>query len=324
MVDHFTTPTQRPFVRDAGDKSLLDDNERFKGIESLNAESNGLSLTTETITPRIAESYLEQNVLNNRPVSQRHVEALARDMRADRWTQNGETIKFSPPTTEFPTGELMDGQQRLWACITANRPFTTAVVRGVESLDDVDRSRPRTLGHALGMRGYTRATKLSVVLNTIWRWEHTNWRAAHVRPTTREGMEFLDPNYDLIYDSLRYGLKISGIEGSLENASLAFWRLAKTCGRDVATKIFTRIARADWDSLNDPLFRYFEIASRAKASARKPHKLVKFNWLIRAIDASLNGEEHASYHFLRWDISKQLRMITGESAEPKALSGSRN
>lgn len=278
-------------------------------------DGSGLTLTTETITPEVAVRYLEENVTNNRPISQRHVDALARDILAGRWAQNGETLKFSP------TGELMDGQQRLWACIAADRPFTTAVVRGVESLDDVDRARPRTLGHALGIRGYPTPSKQSVVLNTVWRWENTNWRAQNIRPTAQEAIRFLQKNEDLLYAAMRSGLKISHVEGSLENASLAFWRFAKTCGQEIAEKLFTRIARADWMSLDDPLFRYYELAIRAKVAARKPQKLVKFNWLIRAIDASLNGETHNSYHFLRWDGSKQLRLITGEAAGEPALGG---
>jgi len=297
----------------------------MKSIDRLNADSvtvsfpvsahgeddgnDGLSLTVETITPKVATRYLEDNVINNRPISDRHVAALARDMIADRWSENGETLKFSP------TGELLDGQQRLWACISADKPFTTAVVRGVKSLDDVDRSRPRTLGHALGMRGYKRSTKLSVVVNTVWRWENTNWRTQQVRPTVQEGVLFLEEYDPLLYASLRYGSRLKEVEGSLENSSLVFWRLARTCGQEVAEKIYTRLSKSKWASLNDPLFRYYELALRAKLAARKPNKLVKLNWLVRAIDAAINEEEHSTYHFLRWNGSKELRMITGE--EPR-------
>ena len=271
--------------------------------------NGGLSLTVETITPAIATEYLENNVANNRPISQRHVEALARDMVNDLWAQNRETLKFSPSNV------LLDGQQRLWACIEASKPFTTAVVRGVRSLDDVDRARPRTLGHALGMRGYKRSTKLSVVLNTVWRWENTNWRTQQVRPTVQEGVRFLEQHDPLLYASLRFGSRIKEIEGSLENSSLVFWRLARTCGQEIAEQIYSRLSKSDWASLNDPLFRYYELALRAKRAPRKPHKLVKMNWLVRAMDASLGGEEHATYHFLRWHSGKELRMIKGE--EPR-------
>jgi hypothetical protein len=306
MTDSHTAPLQHPFTRRA---KRLDsaENEVFDGA--------GLSLTTETITPDIAARWLTQNITNNRSVSPRHIAGLARDIQAGRWALNGETIKFSPPTPQFPNGELMDGQQRLHACISAGRPFVSAVVRGVESLDDVDRSRSRTLGHALEMRGYRRPIKLATALSTIWRWEFTNWRANNDRATIREATTFLEEHSDLIYDALKYGTRIGHIESSIENSSLVFWRLARTYGEDVAASIFSRIGKSNWDGVNDPLWRYYELAARAKAAARKTDKIVRLNWLIRAVDASLRGEEHSSFHYLRWNVSKKLRFLTDEGVE---------
>ena len=62
-----------------------------------------LKITTERITPKQAEKYLEENIENNRPILDRHVAVLARDMKAGNWVQNGETIKFNG------TGALLDG-----------------------------------------------------------------------------------------------------------------------------------------------------------------------------------------------------------------------
>ena len=155
--------------------------------------NGGLRLTVETITPDIARDYLEQNVSNNRNISDRHVAALARDIKAGRYAQNGETLKFSPE------GELLDGQHRLWGCIVADKPFTTAVVRGVTSLDDVDRARPRTISNVMEIHGYPTPAKLGVVLSTTWRWENTKWRVAIIRPTSQEALIFLRQNEAELY-----------------------------------------------------------------------------------------------------------------------------
>ena len=143
-----------------------------------------LKITTESITPKLAEKYLEENVDYNRPISQRHVDLYARDMKAGKWVQNGETIKFNG------TGALLDGQTRLWACTEAGVPFTTAVARGVPRLEDVDRGRPRTMGHILAMRQVKNAVKVAVALRTIWRWENTNGRAQQIVPSTRRVWNF--------------------------------------------------------------------------------------------------------------------------------------
>ena len=60
-----------------------------------------------------AFSWLEGNT-HNRPLSQQHVERLARDMAAGRWQLTHQGIAFDS------SGLLIDGQHRLWAIIEAN------------------------------------------------------------------------------------------------------------------------------------------------------------------------------------------------------------
>ena len=264
-----------------------------------------LKITTEIITPAKATKYLEQNVDNNRPVSDHHVAVLARDMKSGKWVQNGETIKFNG------TGSLLDGQHRLWGCIEANVPFTTVVARGVPSLDDVDRGRPRTMGHILAMRQVKNAVRVAVAVRTIWRWEYTNWRSAQIVPSSRESLELLEA-HPIIQEVTQVAMRIGKIEGSSEICSLACWRLTQLAGLDTARGVFERLAQKKWDSLNDPLLRYHDMAMGAKITMRKPGKLVRLNWLIRGIDAFMNGETHTDGLFLRWDLSKELRRLTGE------------
>ena len=264
-----------------------------------------LTITTERITPKQAENYLEENVENNRPVLDRHVAVLARDMKTGNWVQNGETIKFNG------TGALLDGQHRLWACIEAKVPFTTAVARGVPNLEDVDRGRSRTMSHILAMRQVMNATKVSVAIRTIWRWENTNWRASQINPSTRECIELLD-SHPVIEEITKISTRMSKVEGSTEIRALACWRLTQLAGLDTARGVFERLSRKKWDSLDDPLFRYHEMAMGAKVGIRKPGKLVRLNWLIRGIDAFMNGETHSDGLFLRWNLSQELRRLTGE------------
>ena len=80
--------------------------------------------TIETITPQIAEKYLEHNYENNRKISQAWVNQLASDMEADEFLLNPAPIAFADD------GDLIDGQHRLWACVQSNRPFQARVSRG--------------------------------------------------------------------------------------------------------------------------------------------------------------------------------------------------
>lgn len=90
------------------------------------AEMNeDLQTAIETITPQIAESYLELNK-NVRKVTLGVVDKYADDMKNGRWKLSSETIAFDKH------GNLKDGQHRLLACIKSGCPFKTIVVRGLE------------------------------------------------------------------------------------------------------------------------------------------------------------------------------------------------
>jgi hypothetical protein len=88
---------------------------------------------------------------------------------------------------------------------------------------------------------------------------------------------------------------------------------------EVARGVFERLAKAEWDSLNDPLLRYHDMAMGAKGVMRKPGKLVRLNWLIRGIEAFMNGETHSDGLFLRWNLSQELRRLTGEPKQGVGL-----
>lgn len=75
-------------------------------------------------TPHIAATFLKQNTLN-RPVRERHVEFLAREMAEGRWVKNGETIKVAEDES------ILDGQHRLMACVDSGVSFDSVVVYGL-------------------------------------------------------------------------------------------------------------------------------------------------------------------------------------------------
>jgi predicted nucleic acid-binding Zn ribbon protein len=62
------------------------------------------------VTPEMAERWLGHNKVN-RNLRNRRVDQFARDMRSGRWQLTGEAIKFGK------SGNLIDGQHRLWAVI---------------------------------------------------------------------------------------------------------------------------------------------------------------------------------------------------------------
>lgn len=100
------------------------------------------------ITPEVANGLLERNTNNRRPKT-RKIEQYAREMKAGRWDPDASDIKLAR------TGELIDGQNRLMACVEANVPFPTMVrtCLGLGSKSKVDTGTARTAADALKMAG---------------------------------------------------------------------------------------------------------------------------------------------------------------------------
>ncbi|HUT56719.1 MAG TPA: hypothetical protein VNA25_02465 [Phycisphaerae bacterium] len=85
----------------------------------------------------------------NRKLRQWKVDTIARDLCAGRWRYNGAAIRFDTQ------GRLLDGQHRLWACVEANRPITTAVAFNLarQAGINIDTAMPRNGADGLNMTG---------------------------------------------------------------------------------------------------------------------------------------------------------------------------
>jgi hypothetical protein len=94
-------------------------------------------------------TWLENKNGYNRKVSQRHVDNIARDIRAGNWQVTHMGIAFDP------SGQLIDGQHRLWAIFMADTPVDIYVWFNVsqESLQAVDRGRIRSISDVMNIAG---------------------------------------------------------------------------------------------------------------------------------------------------------------------------
>lgn len=118
-----------------------------------------IKTTTEIITPAKAVEYLTKNVCN-RTINNKCVQVYADDMLHGRWMLNGEPIIFCKD------GALYDGQHRLKACIKANVPFMSVVVRGIEldAFTTIDCGKPRSAADSLKIYGEANSTIAASIL----------------------------------------------------------------------------------------------------------------------------------------------------------------
>jgi hypothetical protein len=104
------------------------------------------TVATETVTPATAKYWLTPEInANNRRLKVAIVRKYVRDMEANNWMFNGDTIKFDR------NGKLLDGQHRLHAVVVLHRPVEFLIVRGLDpaAYTAIDTGARRTVGDML-------------------------------------------------------------------------------------------------------------------------------------------------------------------------------
>jgi hypothetical protein len=101
------------------------------------------------MTPDFCKELLGRNP-ENRRVDKRIVAQYTRDIEAEQWQLNGETICIDW------NGNLINGQHRCMAGVRAGKPFQTVLVTGLPpaAKDTIDGGKKRTYGDRLAIRGY--------------------------------------------------------------------------------------------------------------------------------------------------------------------------
>lgn len=117
----------------------------------------------ETITPEMANKMLSRNSSMQRKPMRPVIDRYADDMAEGRWELNGQSIIVSDKN------EILDGQNRLYACVKAEVSFTTIVTSGIKSdtFYTLDTGARRTLPQLLHMQGEKSTASLAGTLNVL-------------------------------------------------------------------------------------------------------------------------------------------------------------
>ncbi len=146
-----------------------------------------MQVTVETITPKIASAYLDQNVAN-RKVKKVNLEALTRDIKNGAFQANGDAIRFSL------SGKLLDGQHRLMACVAAGKPIQTVVIRDLpdETQNTMDCGVVRQAGDKLSLAGIKNGNTVAAAIKAFYGYKTQQY--SHVKVTHAEVFDFIENN----------------------------------------------------------------------------------------------------------------------------------
>lgn len=245
-----------------------------------------------TVTPQLAASWLERNQIN-RPLSQPHVTRIAAQIKAGRWRYNGETIKLSP------SGDVLDGQHRLWAIIEANMPVEILVVFDVErdafaTIDTL--SKPRSGGDVIALAGAPRyRSAIASALQWLERWQRgtlLDFKAPANRIENSDIEESFRAN-PAIVGAVEQSMRLR----SLANPSLIAFIYYAICNRApaLAERMLATLADPAGIGIDDPFYRL-----RAYFTAEHHRKKDPLTTIALAFKAANAAQRGAALKSLSW------------------------
>lgn len=156
--------------------------------------SDPLHVAVEEITPELAHLMLAsmENLRRLRPTV---AERYAVDMRNGNWAVGTSAILIDK------MGRVRDGQHRLQACILADTPFETVVIRGVDddAVHNCDRGLIRQYQDVLAGRGVANPSAVQASVTLGWRWDSgliENMRS--LRPTFSQSDEWFAAHPEIV------------------------------------------------------------------------------------------------------------------------------
>lgn len=166
----------------------------------------------ERITPDKAKNELAYNTGNFRPIDKSRIRNLVREMTTGNWDVNGETIKFSD------SGEMLDGQHRLTACVVSGVTINSLVVRGLScSAYHVDRGKPRTVGQWLRHNNVKNGAAIAAITRSAIIHNKGLWSKVGVGidgVTDSESLAFAEKYTNELQEACR-GPRVQGIPSSV-------------------------------------------------------------------------------------------------------------
>jgi hypothetical protein len=246
---------------------------------------------TAIISPSRAADLLRGNK-NNRRVSPQLVERYARDMATGNWQCNGSGIILNGD------GSLLDGQHRLMACMLAQVPFETVIVRGVnaQAMTTIDTGRTRRLGDVLRIAGEKNATvlasvlRLSFTLGNIRPGEQP--LSGRLTPSTSELLDLLE-RYPEARDAARLASSKKSSQGGPSQASvgtLALNLIVHVDDPEFMASFFSAALQGNGDPTRAAYSLWHANVKRAATANFRPESSFWLALLIKAWNAEITGK----------------------------------
>ncbi|MBI1202642.1 MAG: hypothetical protein GC182_09045 [Rhodopseudomonas sp.] len=256
---------------------------------------------SKIVTPKIATVWLTEWNVHNRPIKNKRVDQYARDMKAGKWKENGESIIFGKT-------RLLDGQHRLWACIEADMPFKTLVTEGVsdDAFDTIDVGMTRTSSDILSIGNYGKnAATLGAAAVLCIGYRKGNLMHGAVTPK-HEVRAFVDENPEIVewVDLARRG---KGWTNSYAAPLAALLYLGSFKHRDKADEFLDGFGTGENLRAGSPILALRNRIGTEKRMRREQ----RFALFVSAWNAFVGGRELTKVQLPRADRETRFPVILG-------------
>ncbi len=186
------------------------------------------------IGPDVARDILGKYNSENRGLKPHKIRPMIGDLQRGGWLLTGETIKFSPR-------RLLDGQNRLTACMESGIPIKTHVVVGIDdaAFALIDTGAPRTSGDVLVCAGIDNATLIAHAISRLNTWDNGGGRTT-IPLSPNQVLTLYESKYRDLQDHVAWGRELQAATG-LRTASWGttlHYAFTKAAGRTLADRFF--------------------------------------------------------------------------------------
>jgi hypothetical protein len=251
---------------------------------------SGVETKLMIITPEKAANWLKYKNNRNRKLSKFHVSFLAKQIKAGKWMQNGESIKFDKD------GNLLDGQHRLSACVAANAPIVTLVTTGLskESFTTIDTGKKRHAGDVLSIHDIKNPNNVSGASRYVLNYKSGTYSKNNSsnNPTNQDVLEFVkNTNISKVVEDALSIYRKSARNLTVKMIAGLMFIFLETSSQDDVRIFFEKVCIGLGLSDSEPEFALKRVLDKDKIAKRKMTQREKSALIIKAWNASKKGKK---------------------------------
>lgn len=267
-------------------------------MEMLDTMKTGIQSQVMRITPEIAAEWIGRNN-HNRRVTKYLVDAYSKAMKAGEWLFNGESIKISQ------SGELLDGQHRLYAVIQSKRAIDSVVITGLPDsvMPTVDVGKKRTTSDNFSMDGIKYAPQVAGAVTILV--NLSDGMAFQTRVPTLSAKNYLNNNPGVV-DSVTFTLNNRGALKWRPQFGAAHYLFSLKDARE-ADNFFIRLGTGVGLGQNEGVYRLRDKLIQEDHNKKKTQRSDVMAWFIKAWNAHRSGQPLTKLHGLGRDERGYMR-----------------